>query len=44
MEAKELKNRVKQVLQKHQHEKSLLVDILQDIQAVMMKLGLEVKR
>ena len=33
MEAKELENRVKQVLQKHQHDKSLLVDILQDIQA-----------
>jgi NADH-quinone oxidoreductase subunit E len=33
MEAKELKEKVKQVLKKHQHDKSLLVDILQDIQA-----------
>ena len=33
MEAKELKERVAQVLQKYQHDKSLLVDILQDIQA-----------
>ena len=32
MEAKELKGKVKQVLQKYQHDKSLLVDILQDIQ------------
>ena len=32
MEA-ELKARVGEVLQKHQHDKSLLVDILQDIQA-----------
>jgi NADH-quinone oxidoreductase subunit E len=33
MAAKELKEKVKQVLQKHKHDKSLLVDILQDIQA-----------
>ena len=33
MEAKELKGKVKQVLQKYQHDRSLLVDILQDIQA-----------
>ncbi len=33
MEAKELKEKVGQVLQKYQHDKSLLVDILQDIQA-----------
>jgi NADH-quinone oxidoreductase subunit E len=33
MEAKELKNKVGQVLKKHQHDKSLLVDILQDLQA-----------
>jgi NADH-quinone oxidoreductase subunit E len=30
---KELQEKVGQVLQKHQHDKSLLVDILQDIQA-----------
>ena len=30
---KELKNKVDQVLQKHQQDKALLVDILQDIQA-----------
>ena len=33
MAPKELKEKVKQVLQKHKHDKSLLVDILQDIQA-----------
>jgi NADH-quinone oxidoreductase subunit E len=33
MEAKELKERVIKALQKYQHDKSLLVDILQDIQA-----------
>ena len=33
MEVNELKEKVKQVLQNYQHEKSLLVDILQDIQA-----------
>ena len=33
MEVKELKEKVGQVLQKYQHDKSLLVDILQDIQA-----------
>jgi NADH-quinone oxidoreductase subunit E len=33
MEEKELKEKVGQVLQKYQHDKSLLVDILQDIQA-----------
>jgi len=33
MEVKELKAEVGRVLQKHQHDKSLLVDILQDIQA-----------
>jgi NADH-quinone oxidoreductase subunit E len=33
MEAKELKSKVDQVLKKHQHDKSLLVDILQDLQA-----------
>jgi len=33
MELKELKEKVGQVLQKYQHDKSLLVDILQDIQA-----------
>ena len=33
MAPKELRERVKQVLQRHQHNKSLLVDILQDIQA-----------
>ena len=33
MEAKELKEKVGQVLQNYQHDKSLLVDILQDIQA-----------
>jgi NADH-quinone oxidoreductase subunit E len=33
MEAKELKEKVGQVLQKYQYDKSLLVDILQDIQA-----------
>jgi len=33
MEAKELKGKVGQVLQKYQHDKSLLVDILQDIQS-----------
>ena len=33
MEAKELKEKVKQVLQKYQHDKSVLVDILHDIQA-----------
>ena len=33
MEVKELKAKVKEVLQKHQHDSSLLVDILQDIQA-----------
>jgi NADH-quinone oxidoreductase subunit E len=33
MEAKELKGKVGQVLQKYQHDKSMLVDILQDIQA-----------
>ena len=33
MEAKELKAKVGQALQKYQHDKSLLVDILQDIQA-----------
>jgi NADH-quinone oxidoreductase subunit E len=33
MEAEELKEKVGQVLQKHQYDKSLLVDILQDIQA-----------
>ena len=33
MEVKELKEKVGQVLQKYQHDKSLLVDILQDMQA-----------
>jgi NADH-quinone oxidoreductase subunit E len=33
MAPKELKEKVKKVLQKHQYDKSLLVDILQDIQA-----------
>ena len=33
MEVKELKEKVKQVLQKYQHDKSVLVDILHDIQA-----------
>jgi len=33
MELKELREKVGQVLQKYQHDKSLLVDILQDIQA-----------
>ena len=33
MEVKELKRKVQEVLQKYQHDKSLLVDILQDIQA-----------
>lgn len=33
MSPREQKARVKQVLQKHQHDKSLLVDILQDVQA-----------
>jgi NADH-quinone oxidoreductase subunit E len=33
MAVKELKAKVGQVLQKYQHDKSLLVDILQDIQA-----------
>ena len=33
MSPKEQKAKVKQVLEKHQHDKSLLVDILQDIQA-----------
>ena len=33
MEAKELKEKVGKVLRKYQHDKSLLVDILQDIQA-----------
>lgn len=33
MEVKELKGKVGQILQKHRHDKSLLVDILQDIQA-----------
>lgn len=33
MEVKELKGKVREVLQKHQHDSSLLVDILQDIQA-----------
>lgn len=33
MEVKELKGKVGQVLQKHRYDKSLLVDILQDIQA-----------
>ena len=33
MEVKELKGKVKDVLQKYQHDNSLLVDILQDIQA-----------
>jgi len=33
MSPKEQKAKAKQVLEKHQHDKSLLVDILQDIQA-----------
>jgi len=33
MSPKELKEKVKKALEKHQHNKSLLVDILQDIQA-----------
>jgi len=33
MEVKELKGKVQQVLKKYQHDSSLLVDILQDIQA-----------
>jgi len=33
MSPKQLKAKAKEVLQKHQHDKSLLVDILQDIQA-----------
>ena len=33
MSPKEQKEKVKQVLKKHNHDKSLLVDILQDIQA-----------
>jgi NADH-quinone oxidoreductase subunit E len=35
MSPKEQKARVKQVLQKHRHDKSQLVDVLQDIQAVI---------
>ena len=33
MEVKELREKVGQVLQKYQHDESLLVDMLQDIQA-----------
>lgn len=33
MEVKEVKEKVGQVLQKYQHDKSVLIDILQDIQA-----------
>jgi len=35
MEAKELQSQVDKVLQKHQHDKALLVDILQDLQAAI---------
>ena len=42
MSPKELKSKAKQVLQKHQHDKSLLVDILQDIQAEVGYLPKEV--
>lgn len=42
MSPKELKVKAKQALQKHQHDKSLLVDILQDIQAEVGYLPKEV--
>jgi NADH-quinone oxidoreductase subunit E len=42
MSPKELKAKAKQVLQKHQRDKSLLVDILQDIQAEVGYLPKEV--
>jgi len=42
MSPKELKAKAKQALQKHQHDKSLLVDILQDIQAEVGYLPKEV--
>ena len=35
MSPKEQKAKVKQVLEKHRHDKSLLVDVLQDIQAAI---------
>jgi NADH-quinone oxidoreductase subunit E len=42
MEVKELKGKVQEVLQKYQHDSSLLVDILQDIQAETGYLSKEV--
>ncbi len=42
MAVKKQKELVKQVLQKHQHDKSLLVDVLQDIQAEIGYLPKEV--
>ncbi len=42
MSPKELKSKAKQALQKHQHDKSLLVDILQDIQSEVGYLPKEV--
>jgi len=42
MAPEELKEKVNQALQKHQHDKSLLVDILQDIQAEIGYLPKEV--
>jgi len=42
MAPKEQKERVKQVLQRHQHDKALLVDVLQDIQAEIGYLPKEV--
>lgn len=42
MSPKELKAKAKQALQKHQHDKSLLVDILQDIQTEVGYLPKEV--
>jgi len=42
MEAKELQSQVDKVLQKHQHDKALLVDILQDLQAAIGYLPKEV--
>ncbi|MBN1177407.1 MAG: NADH-quinone oxidoreductase subunit NuoE [Dehalococcoidales bacterium] len=42
MSPKQLKAKAKEVLQKHQHDKALLVDILQDIQAEVGYLPKEV--
>jgi NADH-quinone oxidoreductase subunit E len=42
MEVKELKGKVQEVLQKYQHDSSMLVDILQDIQAETGYLSKEV--